>query len=49
MNFLRDEIANSLMKQLKIIYIKYCLFHDIIAIIKSIIFKLKTINIYIYI
>ena len=33
----------------KIFYIKYDLFHDIIAIVKSTIFKLKTININIYI
>jgi hypothetical protein len=28
---------------------KYYLFHDIIALVKSTIFKLKTFNIYIYI
>jgi hypothetical protein len=31
------------------IYIKYYLFHDIIAIVKSTIFKLKTININIHV
>jgi hypothetical protein len=48
MNFVRDGIVNSLMKQLKIFYIKYYLFHDIIAVVKPTIFKLKTININIY-
>jgi len=36
------------MEQYKIFYIKYYLFHDVMAIVKSIIFKLKTIK-YIYI
>ena len=48
MHFIRDEIIDSSMEQKKIFYIKYYLFHDIIVIIKSIIFKLKTININIY-
>jgi hypothetical protein len=48
MHFIRDEIVDSLMEQKKIFYIKYYLFHDIIVIVKSIIFKLKTININIY-
>jgi len=30
---------------IKILYIKYCLFHDVIAVIKSLIFQLKIINI----
>jgi hypothetical protein len=47
MNFVRDKIIDSLMEQWKIFYIKYYLFHDVIPIVKSIIFKLKTINIYI--
>ena len=37
------------MKQYKIFYIKYYLFYDVITIVKSTIFKLKKINIYIYI
>ena len=44
-DFVRDGIANSLLEQLKILYIKYCLFHDVITIVKCIIFQLKTINI----
>jgi hypothetical protein len=36
------------MEQYKIFYIKFYLFHDVIAVVKSIIFKLKTININIY-
>jgi hypothetical protein len=48
MYFIRNGIVDSLMKQYKIFYIKYYLFHDVIAIIKYTIFKLKTI-IYIYI
>jgi hypothetical protein len=48
MNFIRDEIVDKLMEQLKIFDIKYDLFNDIIVIVKSIIFKLKTININIY-
>jgi hypothetical protein len=47
MYFIRNGIVDSLMKQYKIFYIKYYLFHDVIAIIKYTIFKLKTI-IYIY-
>jgi hypothetical protein len=31
-------ITNSLMEHYKIFFIKYCLFHDIIVIVKSIIF-----------
>jgi hypothetical protein len=49
MNFIRDEIVDKLMKQLKIFDIKYYLFNDVIVVVKSTIFKLKTINIYIYI
>jgi len=48
MNFVRYGIVDSLMEQYKIFYIKYYLFHDVIAIVKFIIFKLKTININIY-
>jgi hypothetical protein len=48
MNFMRDEIVNKLMEQLKIFDIKYYLFNDVIVVIKSTIFKLKTININIY-
>jgi hypothetical protein len=48
MYFIRDGIVDSLMEQEKIFYIKYYLFHDVIAIVKSTIFKLKTININIY-
>jgi hypothetical protein len=44
-----NKTVDSLMKQYKIFYIKYYLFHDAITIVKSTIFKLKTINIYIYI
>ena len=49
MNFIRDEIIDKLMEQLKIFNIKYDLFNDVIMVVKSTIFKLKTINIYIYI
>jgi hypothetical protein len=45
MYFIRDGIVDSLMEQQKIFYIKYYLFHDVIAIVKSTIFKLKIINI----
>jgi len=45
MDFTRDEIVDSLMEQYKILYIKYCLFHNIIALVKSTIFQLKIINI----
>jgi len=48
MNFARDDIVDSLMEQLKIFYKKYYLFHDVITVVKSTIFKLKTININIY-
>jgi len=48
MNFVRNEIVNSLMEQQNFFYIKYDLFHNVIAIVKSTIFKLKTININIY-
>jgi hypothetical protein len=48
MYFIRNEIVDNLMEQYKIFYIKYYLFHDVMAIVKSIIFKLKTIK-YIYI
>jgi len=48
MNFIRDEIVDKLMEQLKIFDIKYDLFNDIIVVVKSTIFKLKTININIY-
>jgi len=48
MYFIRNGIVDNLMEQYKIFYIKYYLFHDVIAIIKYTIFKLKTI-IYIYI
>jgi hypothetical protein len=46
---MRDEIVDSLMEQKFFLYIKYDLFHDIIAIVKFTIFKFKTININIYI
>jgi len=49
MNFIRDEIVDKLMKQYKIFDIKYYLFKDVIVIVKFTIFKLKTININIYI
>jgi hypothetical protein len=50
MNFVRNGIVDSLMEQyFFFIYIKYDLFHDVIVIVKSTIFKLKTININIYI
>jgi radical SAM superfamily enzyme YgiQ (UPF0313 family) len=45
MNFIRDRIVDSLMETIKKIYIKYYLFQDVILIVKSTIFKLKTINI----
>jgi hypothetical protein len=48
MNFIRDEIVDKLMEQQKIFDIKYYLFNDIIVVVKSTIFKLKTININIY-
>jgi hypothetical protein len=48
MYFIRDVIVDSLMEQLKIFYIKYYSFHDIIEIVKCTIFKLKIININIY-
>ena len=48
MNFIRDEIVDKLMKQLKIFDIKYYLFNNVIVVVKSTIFKLKTININIY-
>ena len=49
MNFIRDKIIDKLMEQLKIFDIKYDLFNDVIVVVKSTVFKLKTINIYIYI
>ena len=49
MNFIRNEIIDKLIEQLKIFDIKYDLFNDVIVVVKSTIFKLKTINIYIYI
>jgi hypothetical protein len=48
MYFICDGIVDSLMEQLKIFYIKYYSFHDVIKIVKSTIFKLKIININIY-
>jgi hypothetical protein len=48
MNFIRGEIIDKLIKQLKIFDIKYYLFNDVIVVVKSTIFKLKTININIY-
>jgi hypothetical protein len=48
MNFVRNGIVDSLMEQYNFFYIKYDLFHDVITIVKSTIFKLKTININIY-
>jgi hypothetical protein len=48
MNFIRDEIVNKLMEQLKIFDIKYYLFNDVIVVVKSTMFKLKIININIY-
>ena len=45
---MRDEIVDSLMEQNFFLYIKYDLFHDIIAIVKFTIFKLKNNNINIY-
>jgi hypothetical protein len=44
MYFIRNGIVDNLMKQYKMFYIKYYLFYDVIAIVKSTIFKLKTIN-----
>jgi hypothetical protein len=49
MYLIRDGVVDSLMEQKKIFYIKYYLFYDVIAIVKSTIFKLKTININKYI
>jgi hypothetical protein len=48
MNFVRNGIVDSLMEKYNFFYIKYDLFHDVITIVKSTIFKLKTININIY-
>jgi hypothetical protein len=48
MNFVRNGIVDSLMEQYNFFYIKYDLFHDVITIVKSTIFKLKTIYINIY-
>jgi hypothetical protein len=48
MNFIRDEIVDKLMEQLKIFDIKYYLFNDVIVVVKFTIFKLKIININIY-
>jgi hypothetical protein len=48
MDFVRNEIVDSLIKQQKIFYIKYYLFHDVITLVKFTIFKLKIININIY-
>jgi hypothetical protein len=48
MNFVRDEIIDKLIEQLKIFDIKYYLFNDVIVVVKSTIFKLKIININIY-
>jgi hypothetical protein len=48
MYFIRNGIVDSLMEQKNIFYIKYYLFHDVITIVKSTIFQLKTININIY-
>jgi hypothetical protein len=47
MNFIRDGIVDNLMEQY-VFHIKYYLFHDIITVVKFIIFNLKTININIY-
>jgi len=49
MYLIRDGVVDSLMEQKKIFYIKYYLFHDVITIVKSTIFKFKTININKYI
>jgi hypothetical protein len=48
MDFVCDEITDNLMEQLKIFYIKYCLFYNVITIVKFTILKLKTVNINIY-
>jgi hypothetical protein len=48
MNFIRDKIIDKLMEKLKIFDIEYYLFNDILVVVKSIIFKLKIININIY-
>ena len=48
MYFIRDEIVDSLIEQLKIFYITYYSFHDVIEVVKFTIFKLKIININIY-
>jgi hypothetical protein len=48
MNFVRDEIIDKLIEQLKIFDIKYYLFNDVIVVVKFTIFKLKIININIY-
>ena len=47
-NFVRDEIIDKLIEQLKIFDIKYYLFNDVIVVVKFTIFKLKIININIY-
>ena len=44
MNFVYNGIVDNLMEQKN--YIKYYLFHDVIIVVKSKIFKFKTINIY---
>ena len=44
MNFVRNEIVDSFLLKL-FFYIKCDLFYDVIAIVKSITFKLKTINV----
>jgi hypothetical protein len=38
MNFVRDEIIDKLIEQLKIFDIKYYLFNDVIVVVKSTIF-----------
>jgi hypothetical protein len=48
MYFIRDGIVDSLIEQLKIFYITYYSFHDVIEVVKFTIFKLKIININIY-
>jgi hypothetical protein len=48
MNFVRNGIVDSLMEQLKIFYIKYYLFHDVIVVVKSTIYLNLKSYIYIY-
>jgi hypothetical protein len=44
-----DFVRDSLKEQQKLYYIKYCLFHDVIAVVKFTILKLKTMCVCVYI